>query len=79
MTTFDFNEEISLTDWRMRYKTEFQVALQQMYEQCATLSQQCSELNNKLSNTNGIVSLNKKSCHTTTLLNGEVKPWKVQQ
>lgn len=77
--TFGFNEEISLTEWRTRYKTEFQEALQQMHDQCATLRHRCSELNDKLSNSNGIVSLHRKSCQTTPLLNGEVRPWKSQQ
>lgn len=78
-TKFGFNEGISLTEWRTRYKTEFQEALQQMNEQCNTLRHQCSDLKDKLSNSNGIVSLHRRSGQTTPLLNGEVKPWKTQQ
>ena len=54
------HEDISLSEWRSRYKCDFQQVLQDMHGECANISDKCTSILTQLQSSNGIVCVRKK-------------------
>eukprot|EP00111_Clytia_hemisphaerica_P018047 TCONS_00053399-protein len=54
------HEDISLSEWRARYKCDFQQVLEDMQGECTSISDKCTSILKQLQSSNGIVCLRKK-------------------